>query len=746
MKQTYFIFIQLLIFCCALASCEKEPIKEEPSVPIVNPPKPNTPPEEPTEPVPAKVSPTAYFTFDGNLDDISGNDYYGYGVPEPSFVEGIIPGTKALSFTKRGKQAFVIGDGIIDTCSMTVSFWAKDISDGDIFYLTSFNKNDNGEKMMSLSYRDGHLKFVMGRYNNHYNYNGIDSFTHIPINDGNWHHITLISDHNNITYGAAVTTLYIDGKFMDTVTEKGINGNYAHCGTGTKFVLGGENVPTMQIAHLRMYNSIQLDDNQIKKLYDNDRAGIVERPAYQSKPSGNKDITSGLEAFFPFDGILNDYSGNGHFGYVVPKPSYSEGLISGTKALGFTKNEKQCFVIGDGIIDTKSMSVSFWIKNISDGDIFYLTSTESNDYGEKMMSFSYRDGHFKYVVTRYNNRHNFDLTGNFVHKSIEDEKWHHVVLVSDHNSIKYDAVITSLYIDGKIMDTVSEFGINGNYAHCDTGTKFVIGGENVPSMQIACLRLYDRIQLNKDQVWTIYQTDQQNRPQKFENNTTKQPIYLSSGLTAYFPFDGNFNDISGNDYYGYGNPDPSFTTGLTSSSKALSFTKTEEESFVVGDGLIDSKSMTISLWVKDISDGSIFYVTSSSKGNGGEEMMTLKCQGGFLKYIVCRYYNHHASDATRCFIHQDICDGDWHHIALTSNHNSNGRSISTTKLYVDGRIMDTVTESFSEGAPDNKHFGTGTKFILGGKNVPSMQVAHLRVYDSRELNADEIMSLYKDRH
>lgn len=237
-------------------------------------------------------------------------------------------------------------------------------------------------------------------------------------------------------------------------------------------------------------------------------------------------------------------------------------------------------------------------------------------------------------------------------------------------------------------------------------------------------------------------TDEDDEPNQTETPSNGNTV-TKVDPTAYFPFNGDFDDISGNDYYGYGNPEPSFTTGLTSSSKALSFTKTGEESFVVGTGLIDTKSMTISFWVRDISDGSIFYVTSSSKGNGGEEMMTLKCHGGFLKYIVCRHYNHYESDKTRCFIHSPINDGDWHHIALTSNHDPSGISVSTTKLYVDGRIMDTVTERFSEGAYDNKHFGTGTKFILGGSGVPSMQIAHLRVYNTRELNSDEIMSIYK---
>lgn len=517
MKHTYYIIILLLILCGALVSCEKEPIKEEPSNPTENPTKPNTSVEEPSNPEPAKVSPTAYFTFDGNLDDISGNDYYGYGAPEPSFVEGMIPGTKALSFTKTGKQAFVVGDGIIDTQSMTVSFWAKDISEGDIFYLTSSNV-DYGNKMMSLTYRDGHLKYVVRRYNNYYAkyFNATGNFTHNAIDDGEWHHIALVSDYNNLTYGLVTTMLYVDGRIMDTVTED-INpfdekeSNRSHFGKGSKFVLGGENVPTMQVACLRMYDSVQLNSEQIMRIYENELKGIIEKPNQVNNPVKSININSGLTAYFPFDGNLKDISGNDYYGYGNPDPSYSAGMVYGEKSLSFTKTGQEAFVVGSGIIDSRTMSVCFWAKDINDGNIFHVTSSIT-EYGDKMMSLTYSDRHLKYVVRRYNNYYanSFSATGNFLHKSIEDGNWHHIALISDYHQRAYGMVTTSLYIDGRIMDTVTE-DINpfteqeANHKHFGVGSKFILGGENVPTMQVAHLRMYDSRELNSDEIMSLYE-------------------------------------------------------------------------------------------------------------------------------------------------------------------------------------------------------------------------------------------------
>jgi len=228
---------------------------------------------EPTDVNPSKAKPLAYFPFNGNYDDMSGNDLYGYGAPDPKFVEGMSSGEKALSFSKTAKSAFVVGDGLIDTRSMTICFWAKNISEGNIFYVTSSNKDDGGEEMMSFTYRDGHLKYVVSRYNNHYQFDKTGNFTHKSIEDGKWHHIALVSDYNKLSYGNATISLYIDGKIMDTVTES-INpfseaeSNHAHYGTGTKFILGGEKTPNMQIAHLRVYENCQLDEKRINNIFD----------------------------------------------------------------------------------------------------------------------------------------------------------------------------------------------------------------------------------------------------------------------------------------------------------------------------------------------------------------------------------------------------------------------------------------------------------------------------------------------
>lgn len=230
------------------------------------------------------------------------------------------------------------------------------------------------------------------------------------------------------------------------------------------------------------------------------------------------------------------------------------------------------------------------------------------------------------------------------------------------------------------------------------------------------------------------------------NDPNNGSFVVRNGILAYFPFNGNFDDISGNDVYGFGSPDPTFTDGVTNGTRAISFSKMTGNAFVVNHGLIDSRSMTICFWIKNVSEGNIFNVTSSNKGDGGEEMMTLTYRDGHLKYVVSRYNNHYNFNNTGNFTHKKIDDEGWHHVALVADYNKLNYSASTTSLYIDGRLMDTVTEDinvFGEAESSGKHYGTGTKFILGGSGVPNMQIAYMRVYDARQLSADEIKAIYE---
>ena len=233
------------------------------------------------------------------------------------------------------------------------------------------------------------------------------------------------------------------------------------------------------------------------------------------------------------------------------------------------------------------------------------------------------------------------------------------------------------------------------------------------------------------------------------SSTTETTV--PEGMYVYYKFDDDFNDATENAVHGFGSNSPTFVEGVAADSKAVKFNRTNNSSFVVAKPIIDSRDMTISFWGKDFGDGNIFYMVSS---HGNEPMFTLSMKDGSLKFIVTLYNNGYQYAKTGTFMHPTLTDGKWHHVALTSDFNKTTYAVITTNLYVDGQLVDVVTEDanpFTEGETASNSYGSGTKFIMGGSvklsnsntlNGTNMAVDNFRVYDTRRLSAAEIKSIY----
>ena len=228
---------------------------------------------------------------------------------------------------------------------------------------------------------------------------------------------------------------------------------------------------------------------------------------------------------------------------------------------------------------------------------------------------------------------------------------------------------------------------------------------------------------------------------------------VTSGLYTYYKFDGDFTD-SYNSVDGYGNNSPQFVEGVDGTGQAVKFSRTDNSSFIVNSPIIDSRKMTISFWVKGLSDGHIFHLVSSNGSTGTNSMLTLSMNGGSLKFIVRRYNNNYQYSNRDPFTHPALDDGNWHHIALVSDFNSTSYATTTTMLYVDGLSVNTVTESvnpFDEDGGSMSSYDTGTMFVMGGSlklnntnlNGSNMTIDNFRVYDTRLLSAQEIKQIYE---
>lgn len=212
----------------------------------------------------------AWYKFDGDAKNSYGEAPSGQAIGT-SYVEGV-SGSKGLKFTGDGSCLFSVPKAMIDQLAFSVSFWAKDLSDGMIFYVTSSSQHKVSN---ALIMRDGKLSYMSDGYNllfkdGHY-YEKTPEFTHGSLTG--WHLITVTASQQ-YSGADATTQLYIDGEFVDQV-------NLIHQGDGLnkglKFIFGGSfdssqpkqhfNAIPMTIDNLRVYTRV-LSATEIQNLYD----------------------------------------------------------------------------------------------------------------------------------------------------------------------------------------------------------------------------------------------------------------------------------------------------------------------------------------------------------------------------------------------------------------------------------------------------------------------------------------------
>lgn len=215
-------------------------------------------------------------------------------------------------------------------------------------------------------------------------------------------------------------------------------------------------------------------------------------------------------------------------------------------------------------------------------------------------------------------------------------------------------------------------------------------------------------------------------------------LVVTNGLAAYYQFNDTYDDTMGN-YGGFGINDPSFTAGI--SGQAVKMNKSKDTSVYIPYGLISTKSFSISFWVKDLTDGLIYY----SKCNDNYNRFNLLMKGGKLNFI-CSQYNEVGSAGTE-FIHGNISDSNWHHIVLTTDAGITSSGTWTTVLYIDGKKAGTASE---QNNYNSSIVDTPNSFVIGGSarirgtdyTTSNFVIDNFRMYDSRLLTADEVKEIF----
>lgn len=215
--------------------------------------------------------------------------------------------------------------------------------------------------------------------------------------------------------------------------------------------------------------------------------------------------------------------------------------------------------------------------------------------------------------------------------------------------------------------------------------------------------------------------------------STSSNIEVTNGLWSYYNFDDEtMNDSWENEMNGLIENSATFLTNTPNGSgKALKIGLNSDNKLVKAripyNPFANKTEYSYCFWIKEPSQGLIMnaygYNTNSSNSNFPVvRIYSSKLYACFSSYNMSDYFNYN-TDTT-------LQDGDWHHIAVSVNSNSQ-------ILYVDGVRVSTQQVSVSSSASSEIHFGGE----LYGYEGSDMKIDNIRIY-SRTISATDAISIY----
>ena len=245
--------------------------------------------------------------------------------------------------------------------------------------------------------------------------------------------------------------------------------------------------------------------------------------------------TTGLVGYWPFSGNANDASGNGYnltnynVTYDIDKSQNTNACAYFSGNASYLKSQTAF----SQITSSPKQSYSFWFKNVQSNWRYIVNYASSATTRISIVPNTLASTK---SIGLIGENGCYNCNGSSGSATINtpglDIGWHHVVVSVDINNY-------SVYYDGSLLTTQTHSGFN-----CvDSAFRFVLGNDVVCSPEYYNMYLDDigvwNRSLTQSEVTALY-------------NQAPNPVLPSniptSGLLAYYPFNGNANDLSGNAY------------------------------------------------------------------------------------------------------------------------------------------------------------------------------------------------------
>ncbi len=539
----------------------------------------------------------AYYPFNGNANDESGNGNSGTNHGAVLTVDRFGYANRAFSFNS-GTLSFIdiaaVRPAIEGLSRATLSIWFQKSTDSPaaaaLFADWASNYGANGQNLgCYIEMTDGKVTFC-----NSSGYEGVRTLS--VVSWASWHHLVVVFD-GTIGSQSQRVSFTIDGVAM--TNEVPANSQIqATIGFGSGTFLGRRNGDfgtfgdyfDGSIDDVRIYNRA-LSSDEVAELYK-----------YESSS-----LNAGLVAFYPFNGNANDASGNENNGTVNGATLTTDRFGSSGKAYSFDGNSFIGIPNSPSLASPhQSVTLSAWVRQTG----WWVTGANRHAYilskdtpqmtpvrQYAMSTFrpggtlppwgQLEDGLFSVGFT------NFD--GLFMNH------WVHVVMT-------FEVPVGHYYVNGVACDLVTPYPASQNPLPVNSAPleigRSLAGYTAYFNGQLDDIRIYNRA-LSSNEVQQLYAIE-------------SQPPFLTNGLVAYYPFNGNANDESVN-----GNSGTTYGASLTTDrfgvqGKAMAFNGTNQYIQAPHQAYLNfpDGDFTVAFWavLKDLSQ--LQYFVGKDMGQG----------------------------------------------------------------------------------------------------------------------------------
>jgi len=422
-------------------------------------------------------------------------------------------------------------------------------------------------------------------------------------------------------------------------------------------------------------------------------------------------LQMGLVAWYPFNGNANDSSGNGNNGTVSgatlttdrfgnPGKAYS---FNGTNAYISVPNSSSLSIVGD-------ITISAWIYDYGDNGAGYhtvLTKDLSGSWSYNISISLIAGGTGQEYKKVFSGRRN-NPTGDykFSNVAIDTNRWTHLVVTIKNDTIHF-------FENGVDIGFIASLGDVFTIPMIDQNIGLTIGWNNEAgqwmSGKLDDIRIYSRA-LNVAEIDTLY-----------HEGGWANPL-PTNGLVAYYPFNGNANDESGNGNNGTNNGATLTTDRFGNPNSAYLFSS----NIIVNNFAVNFDSISISMWFKTDSAASVGSRLIEHNWPAGSFSLAILPDSTIGAAFLNSGSTEYSANA-----YLSTLFGRWNHVVAVYDG-------STAKLYLNSILC--ASTNVQNGLAYRSAallIGSRAQWLFGGA------LDDIRIY-SRALNVAEIGSLYRE--